>query len=667
MHRTDHSVVMTVAASGLLLMVALAGSAEETSALASENVSEFTLRVTAELRAQNREAAELFSRANDARDREAYAEAEGLYREVLERQPSFFHATRRLCYVILAQGRRDEALPLCRQALQTQQTAENRAGLISALLDTAEGTEPTDQERAEARRQAQALLENDELDVSLLVAACRGAVAGENLEMLRSCVDRLEVRGPDEIATHYFAWFVAMSDGEFGAAQSSLDRAHALGLPDEAYAEMTTATSDARPWISRVLPLAGKIVVGWLGGLLLLLTLGTVLSRVTLTAARRPPTSRSGESTGLARGLRSTYRAVLFLSCVYYYVSIPIVFGVVLLAGGGIVYGFFAIGRIPIKLLAIVVLVVLVTLWAMIKSFFVRTRDEDPGDRLEIRRHPRLRRVLNEVARQIRTRPVDNVYMTPGTDLAVTERGGLLRQLRGSSERCLILGAGVLEGLKVGPFKAILAHEYGHFSNRDTAGGGFALAVRRSLWTMARALAEGGAAEWYNPAWLFVNGFHLVFLRISQGASRLQEILADRWAAFAYGARAFEEGLRHVVRRSIAFDAQASSTLNEVVQAKAGLSNLYSFSPTQQPTASEIDQATEEALNEKGSPYDSHPPPAERFALVHALGHEEPATPEAEEEVWGLFNDREQIERWMTDRIRAAIEADHGLSIPQGG
>ena len=55
------------------------------------------------------------------------------------------------------------------------------------------------------------------------------------------------------------------------------------------------------------------------------------------------------------------------------------------------------------------------------------------------------------------------------------------RQLRGRAERCLILGVGVLEGLKIGPFKAVLAHEYGHFTNKDTAGGGFALAVRRSL------------------------------------------------------------------------------------------------------------------------------------------------------------------------------------------
>src|SRR4029079_12221765 len=131
-----------------------------------------------------------------------------------------------------------------------------------------------------------------------------------------------------------------------------------------------------------------------------------------------------------------------------------------------------------------------------------------------------------------------------------------------------------LEGMRLGPLKAVLAHEYGHLTNRDTAGGGFALAGRRSLHTMAQSLASSGAAAWYNPAWLFLNGFYRVFLRISQGASRLQEVLADRWAVFAYGADAFEAGLRHVIERSVRFDAHVGATINEVVKQKLPLANL---------------------------------------------------------------------------------------------
>lgn len=66
-------------------------------------------------------------------------------------------------------------------------------------------------------------------------------------------------------------------------------------------------------------------------------------------------------------------------------------------------------------------------------------------------------------------------------------------------------------------------------------------------------LYMSGAAQWYNPAWLLINALYRIFLRVSQGASRLQEVLADRWAAIICGPQAFSEGLTHVIRQSIEF------------------------------------------------------------------------------------------------------------------
>ena len=174
------------------------------------------------------------------------------------------------------------------------------------------------------------------------------------------------------------------------------------------------------------------------------------------------------------------------------------------------------------------------------------------------------------------------------------------------------------------------------------------------------------AATWYNPAWLFLWGFNLVFLRISQGASRLQEILADRWAAFAYGAKAFEQGLRHVVDRSIRFQVHASSTLQEVVDGKLALSNLYTYQPSKLPTESEILEALGKQIDAVPSPYDSHPAPAERFKLVHALNATEGgALSDAEQDAWSVFEDAPSIQRWMTDRIRTNLAQNHGVTIPE--
>lgn len=659
--------VMTGSVRRLLVALVLVSSPAGPQLPAAETVDEYATRITKELTAKNPAAAELFARGNRARDLGEWAEAERLYREVRRLEPDFVHATRRLCGVVLNQGRRGEAQALCRQALDAADIPENHEALLGTLLGTDHPTKATPEELREASAHATLLLKVPDVNWAMLPLACETAMATKDLDLLRRCVVRLESIAPHEAPTHYYRWIVAMSDGDLDAADAALERARRFGLPDEQYASMKATTEKVRAWLPTLVAIAGAVLAAWVVGLLALFGLGLILSRTALKAARQPPTVQTGESVGLTSGLRSAYLAVLGVSCIYYYTSIPIVLAIVVLGGGGLIYAFFAIGDVPIRLVAIVAILVLVTIWAALKSLFVRIRHEDPGDRLETEKHPRLRRVLDEVAQQIGTRSVDSVYMTPGTDLAVTERGGMLRQLRGTSERCLILGAGVLEGMRMAPFKAILAHEYGHFSNRDTAAGGLALAVRHSLLTMAYTLAEGGAAIWYNPAWLFLYGFNLIFLRISQGASRLQETMADRWAAFAYGAKAFEQGLRHVVERSVRFEAHASSTLQEVVDCKLALTNLYSYRPSKRLEESKIMEAVGNAIDAKPSPYDSHSSPVERFRLVHALRTNEAGhLADAEQDAWDLFEDPAGIQSWMTDRICASIAKNQGVTILRG-
>jgi len=143
--------------------------------------------------------------------------------------------------------------------------------------------------------------------------------------------------------------------------------------------------------------------------------------------------------------------------------------------------------------------------------------------------------------------------------------------------------------------------------------------------------------------------------------------MADRWAAFAYGATAFEQGLRHVVDRSVRFQAHANSTLQEVVDGKLALANLYCYKPSKAPAESEILEAVASAIDARPSPYDSHPSPAERFRLVHALQTNEAGQlAGAEQEAWDLFEDPAAIQSWMTDRICASVAENHGVTILRG-
>lgn len=647
---------MRATAIAILLVVAVARSL-----VSQEAADSFSARITKELARVNPKAAGVFKAANQARDSGDLHRAETLYRQVRQIAPDFQDATRRLCGVVLELGRRQEALSLCREAFTAQPTTDNRAALAWALIQSGLSA-PTPAEIQEAVAHAGALVAQPEWSEFGLVTACQAAYLGNNLELLRACSARLERVGSRNGA-HFGIWLLDMAQGDYGAARAHLEQGRAAGMSPQLYATLAAETDKARPLWQKLARPASLTFAVWLGCLILLLVTGLALSEATLRAVKRLGSDKKGPTLAITVYLRRVYHTVLWLCCAYYYVSLPLVVLAVIGLGGGLIYGFFAVGEIPIKLVAIILVVIVVTVWASVKSIFVRAKDEDPGQRLNLDGSPDLRGVLGEVAREINTRAVDTVYVTPGTELAVMERGGMLQQLRRRPERCLILGVGVLDGMKLGAFKALLAHEYGHFSNRDTAGGGFALTVRRSLVHMADGLIEGDVATWYNPGWLFLNAFYRVFLRISQGASRLQEVLADRWAATAYGAELFEQGLRHVVERSIRFQAHVDATVKDVVDNMRPLVNLYTHQPPGSGAEGDLSAAVEAAMNAQPSPYDSHPSPSQRLEWVQAIAVQ-PTThvPGVDEDAWVLFGDRAALEQSMTELVRAAIDKRFGRS-----
>jgi Zn-dependent protease with chaperone function len=451
-------------------------------------------------------------------------------------------------------------------------------------------------------------------------------------------------------------------------AHSALTRAAQLGAPLEAQAQLEAWLDElARARHRRAWLQAGLWALpAWFALFGLLMLVGAWLSRTTLAAADRALEDPTGQAVGLDAWLRRAYAAVIAWSCAFFYMSIPLVLLVVLVVGGGLLYGMLAVGHMPIKLILIVAVLTVMTLWSVIRGLFARGGGGDPGPELDLSQQPRLRACLDEVATRIGTRAVDRVFLTPATDIAVFERRSARGRFSGQRERCLILGIGVLEGMTVGQWKAILAHEYGHFVNRDTAGGGTALVVRRSLVTMAVRMATSGAAGWFNPAWWFVRGFHAAFMRVSQGASRLQEILADRWASAAYGSAAFVSGLTHVISASVRFNELTGPTLEQALKSKSPLTNLYrqlaELEPKVRPA---IDHEIETALAREPDPLDSHPAPRQRFAWAQRVATAADPGPGDERGAWVLLDGRDALEAAMTSAVRTAVEANHGIKFAE--
>jgi Zn-dependent protease with chaperone function len=169
---------------------------------------------------------------------------------------------------------------------------------------------------------------------------------------------------------------------------------------------------------------------------------------------------------------------------------------------------------------------------------------------------------------------------------------------------------------------------------------------------IAYGLAASGQATWYNPAWWFVNGYNKIFLRITLGASRLQEILADRFAALAYGIRNLTGGLTHLIRQAVEFNLQVDSEVKQAQDQQRGLHNLYILPAV--PDTAVLDKKLSEIMARPFSPYDSHPAPQERLALIQQI-KTNGFFDESQHPAWELIPNARQLQEDITREIEAKL------------
>lgn len=601
---------------------------------------------------------EPFRNARIAFDKKDYATAEPLLRLVIAKAPGFDAGWRRLGSILCERGNRTEGLPLLEHALSLKRSTANLVTLAHALALGGTKTAPAP---AQDRLRALALIQEcktlpDGDDVETLAVTAQLAFGLEKIAIAREAVTRLEDKYPDELLTHYFSAIIAATDEHWIRAEDEILKARDLGLPAEAAQSFLDSGIHRVAFRWRAIRNTALTVGAWALGLVTLFVAGWALSRATLHRIEHSD-PRIPISDGEKR-LRKTYRVVLNLAGIYYYISLPVVVLLVIAVAVALVGGLFMIGYIPIYFTVMLIVGAIVTIWSMIRSLFIRIHQQDPGEPVTRAEATALWQLAEEVATTLNTRPVDEIRITTGTDLCVYERGTWRERMNNRAQRILVLGAAVLTDFKNDDFRSVLAHEYGHFAHRDTAGGDIALRVRNDIFKFCIAMVNAGQNTRLNIAFHFLRLYDFLFRRISHGATRLQEVLADRVAAQAYGPAAFQGGLNHVIRQNIRFHAHANREIDEAIKAGRPLQNLYAPLPDAPRNDEEAQIKT--ALTRPTTDDDTHPGPQDRIRLVASIPA--PDRPAQSGTAWDLFNDSAAVIRRLLDQVEKNIAPHRPIS-----
>ena len=211
----------------------------------------------------------------------------------------------------------------------------------------------------------------------------------------------------------------------------------------------------------------------------------------------------------------------------------------------------------------------------------------------------------------------------PGSGIGVYLDGSLPSALLGKGTRVLELGLASLAGLRVDEFRAVLAHEYGHFGHGDTRWSSFSAALGNSLLEALREMPGPGTAGGQgtgtqalfalNPAYWILRLFHRLYTRVTNKFSRLGEVRADAVAVQTYGSDAFASGLTRLYVSDRVFTVAAQPRYIEALRWR--LPTLRQFSTLMDRSHHGVSETVQQNFAEearavvtRGSEHDSHPP-----------------------------------------------------------
>jgi len=266
----------------------------------------------------------------------------------------------------------------------------------------------------------------------------------------------------------------------------------------------------------------------------------------------------------------------------------------------------------------------LTILWSLVPR---RDKFHAPGALLQRSCYPRFFAELDHIASSLDEVLPNEVYLVPDLNAWVAERGGVMGF---GGRRVMGVGLPLLSVLSVSQFRAVLAHEFGHYYGGDTSLGPWVYKTRDGMVRMLRSLSDpseilqlvtrfaiAGALHQLVVAMLV--GYWNLFLRAIQMISRRQEYRADELACRLVSSQALIQGLRTIhgagmVVRSY-WDSEVAPLLGSGYRPPIaeGFRRFVSSPLISKAIGEQLDKQLREAQTQ---PYDSHPLLRDRIAAA---------------------------------------------------
>jgi heat shock protein HtpX len=285
----------------------------------------------------------------------------------------------------------------------------------------------------------------------------------------------------------------------------------------------------------------------------------------------------------------------------------------------------FMFGRLLISAFGLAV--GLSILWSLLPQ---KSRFDPGGVLINLAKERRLAREIEAIASALREPMPTEVYLLADANAFVMETSGLTGI---GNRRVMGLGLPLLQMLPIAQFRAILAHEFGHYYAGDTRLGPWVYNTRRAMVRAFENLGKKSDVLRFLRRWAIVSILHRmlmaamrsywqIFMRVTQAISRRQEFRSDELACYVAGSQALIDGLEGVRRCQAGLQSYWGSyvvpaAMSGYQPALADGFRRFMQSPQIVKAASEY--LAQQAAGIKTSPFDSHPPLDKRIEAAKRL------------------------------------------------